>query len=321
MRDDGKGRNLSLNGDRAKRPTASQRPRPQAPQNNVRGGGKNNARVNGIEAVPKQEKKEPARQRMSTRLKLILAFSAIALILIVSAAVNISIGVREVEIKGLELCTRDEILSVAGIEEGSGYFSYNTSKSEQRIKEAYPCVVDVRISRSMFGRVTVSVTEEAALWYIESYGEYFALSGELRVIKSSEERNWFIECGLVRLDFPEIRSAVLGKTVEIKDGDRDTSYVSELLSDVAETGLYKSGRLDQIKIKNKFDVYVVVDMRHLVSIGNCTDVEYKLGQVADVLGDNRFDWTKKSEILVSDPTSPTVRENSELDFSYLQPTK
>ena len=258
---------------------------------------------------------------MSTRLKLILAFSAIALILIVSAAVNISIGVREVEIKGLELCTRDEILSVAGIEEGSGYFSYNTSKSEQRIKEAYPCVVDVRISRSMFGRVTVSVTEEAALWYIESYGEYFALSGELRVIKSSEERNWFIECGLVRLDFPEIRSAVLGKTVEIKDGDRDTSYVSELLSDVAETGLYKSGRLDQIKIKNKFDVYVVVDMRHLVSIGNCTDVEYKLGQVADVLGDNRFDWTKKSEILVSDPTSPTVRENSELDFSYLQPTK
>lgn len=259
--------------------------------------------------------------KMSARLKLILAFSAIAFIFAVFAVINILIGVREIEVRGIELCTRDEILSIAGIKEESGYFSYNTSEAEQKIKEIYPCVTDIRISRSMFGKVTVSVTEEKAFWYVESYNEYFALSMDLRVIKSSEERNRFIECGLVRIDFPEVRSAVLGKTIEIRDGDRDPSYVLSLLSDVVDTSLYKYDRIDQIKIKNKFDVYVVVDCLHLVSIGNCTDVEYKLGQVKDVLNDGRFDWSKKSEIIVSDPTSPTARENSELDFSYLQPTK
>ncbi len=259
--------------------------------------------------------------KISIKLKLILAFSLITLIFIVSAVINISIGIREIDVKGVELCTREEILSVAGIEEGSGYFSYNTSSAEKKIKELYPCVVDIRISRSTFGKVTVSVTEEKALWYVESYSEYFALSEDLRVIKSEENKKRFIECGLVRLDFPEIKSAVLGKTIEIRDDDRDPSYVFDLLSDIRATDLYNAGRVDQIKIKNKFDVYVVVDRRHLVSIGNCTEIAYKLGQVRDVLSDSRFDWTKKSEILVFDPKSPTVRENSELDFSYLNPTK
>ena len=266
-------------------------------------------------------KNAPRTPQISVKLKLILAFSLIALIFIVSAVINISIGVREIEIKGIELCTRDEILSIAGIEEGSGYFSYNTSSAEKRIKELYPCVVDINISRSFFGKVTVSVTEEKALWYVESYSEYFALSEDLCVIKSEESKKRFVECGLVRLDFPEIKSAVLGKTIEIRDDDRDTSYVFSLLSDIRATDLYKAGRVDQIKIKNKFDVYVVIDRRHLVSIGNCTEIAYKLGQVRDVLRDSRFDWTKKSEILVFDPASPTVRENPELDFSYLDPTK
>jgi cell division septal protein FtsQ len=152
---------------------------------------------------------------MSARLKLILAFSAIAFLFAVFAVINILIGVREIEVRGIELCTRDEILSIAGIKEESGYFSYNTSEAEQKIKEIYPCVTDIRISRSMFGKVTVSVTEEKAFWYVESYNEYFALSMDLRVIKSSEERNRFIECGLVRIDFPEVRSAVLGNDAGI----------------------------------------------------------------------------------------------------------
>ena len=270
---------------------------------------------------PDYPNKDNCGSKIGIKLKLILAFSVIASIFIVSAVINISIGVRKIDVKGIELCTREEILSVAGIEEGSGYFSYNASSAEKKIKELYPCVVDIRISRSTFGRVTVSVTEEKALWYVESYGEYFALSEDLRVIKSEESKKRFIEYGLVRLDFPEIRSAVLGKAIEIRDDDRDPSYVFDLLSDIRATELYKAGRVDQIKIKNKFDVYVVVDCRHLVSIGNCTEIAYKLGQVRDVLNDNRFDWTKKSEILIFDPKTPTVRENPELDFSYLDPTK
>ena len=113
---------------------------------------------------------------------------------------------------------------------------------------------------------------------------------------------------------------MLGKTLEIKDGDRDCSYVSELLSDVKKSEIYLSGRLSQIKIKTKFEVFMVVDRRHLVSIGNCNDIEGKMRALIRTLGDNRFEGDRCWEINVSVPGSPTARENSELDFSYLYPS-
>ena len=294
--------------------------RPQNPQNRAHIDARLNERATAAQNAQKQEKNVTREQKISTKLKIIVAWATIAVIFAVCMTINISIGVREIEVEGLGLCTREEILDATGISEGSGYFSYNTSKAEKKVKELFPCVVDISVSRSVFGKVTVRVTEEKAFWYIESYGEYFALSEELTVIKSSEYRDRFISCGLVRLDFPEVKSAVLGKTLEIRDGDRDCAYVPELLADVRETNIYKSGRLDQIKIKTKFEVFMVVDCRHLVSIGNCTEVTGKLRQVEKMLNESMFEGDKSFEILVSDISSPTARENSELDFSYLRPT-
>lgn len=297
--------------------------RPSRPQNLTGNANDVRGQKNGpanAENTRKEEKNASGTKRMGAKLKLLIAFSAVALVFIICAAVNIAIGVREIDVKGVELCTRDEILAVAGIEEGSGYFSYNTSAAEKRIKEVYPCVSDIKISRSVFGKVTVTVTEEKALWYIESYSEYFALSADLGVIKVSDSRNKFIDLGLVRLDFPEIRSAALGKPLEIRDDDRDCAYVLDLLRDVSKTNLYRDGRLDQIRIKNKFEVFLVIDCKHLVSIGNCSGIEDKLDRVENVLAENSFDWSKKTEITVTGTGSPSVRENSELDFSYLLST-
>ena len=270
--------------------------------------------------APQKEKRPSLLRRISLKVRILAAFALVAVIFIVCMAVNISIGVREIVIEGNALCTRDEILGAAEIEEGSGYFSYNTSKAEKKVREQFYCVEEISISRSVFGRVTVKLTETDAHWYVESYGEYFALSDDLTVVKSDEKRDRFISCGLVRLSFPEIKSAVLGKTLEIRDGDRDTSYVGELLEDVQETELYKTGRIFEIKVKTKFEVFIVVDRRHFVTIGNCNDVEGKMRALSRTLSDDHFVGDGFWEINVSDAASPTARENAELDFSYLYPS-
>ena len=267
-----------------------------------------------------KEKKPSLLKRISPKLKIVAAFATVAVIFIVCMAVNISIGVREIDIEGNVLCTREEILEAAGLEEGSGYFSYNTSKAEKGVRERFYCIEEISISRSSFGKVKVKVSETKAHWYVESYGEYFALSDDLTVIKSDDRRDGFINCGLVRLDFPEIKSAVLGKTLEIRDGDRDPSYVSELLSDIQKTEIYLSGRIFEIRIKTKFEVFVVVDRRHLVSIGNCNDIENKMKALNRTLADSHFEGEGLWEINVSDVGSPTARENAELDFSHLYPS-
>ena len=311
--------NTPSNNQQKRAPSADVATRTQNFQNKARADERSGERPIKTQNVQNQEKNALSGRKISPKLKIVVALAAIALIFVACMVANIAIGVREIEVEGLRLCTREEILEAAGIEEGSGYFSYNASKAEKRIAELYPCVIDVNVSRSTFGKVTVSVTEKNALWYVESYGEYFALSDELEVIKNSESRERFINCGLVRLDFPEIKSAVLGKPIEIRDGDRDCAYVSELLDDVSNTNIYKSGRLYQIQIKTKFEVFMVVDREYLVSIGNCTNVEGKLGLLEKALADARFDGNETWEIIVSDTSNPTARKNAELDFSYLYP--
>ena len=282
--------------------------KPNASKNNVR--------------VPAEKKKENSSlwYRIGPKLKILAAFILVAVVFIVCMVINISIGVRRIELEGNVLCTREEILGAAGLEEGGGYFSYNTSKAEKKVLERFYCVEKINISRSVFGKVSVKVEETKANWYVESYGEYFALSDDLIVIKNDEKRDRYISAGLVRLTFPEIKSAVLGKKLEMKDADRDTSYVEKLLSDVEKTEIYLSGRLFEIKIKTKFEVFMVVDRRHLVSIGNCNDIEGKLNALIRTLSDSHFDGDALWEINVSEPGSPTAREDNTLDFSYLYPT-
>ena len=135
-------------------------------------------------------KAEPPKKELSVSMKVILCISALALVFIAFAVVNASIGIKEIEIEGEVLCTEEEILSIAGIETGKGYFSYNSSKAEEKVKELLPCVDRIHISRSFFGKVKIDLEEEKGYWYVESYGEYFALSKGDIVFIERKRKAW-----------------------------------------------------------------------------------------------------------------------------------
>ena len=283
---------------------------------------------------PIQEQKRPAPDRAADRMsrqahkpdggkgswvRIALLMGALALVFAVFAIINVVIGVREIEVEGISLCTREEILEAAKMSEGSGYFSYNTSKSEKAVKEQYPCVNKITITHSFFGKVSVKVVEEKALWYVESFGEYFALSEDLRVIKKEDRKDNLASLGLIRIDFPELKSAVLGKKVEIRDEGRDCAYVTELLDDIVKTELYKAGRVNQIVIKTKFEIFAICDYKYKVCLGNTSDIDRKFLILENTLLDSRFLGEDTWEINVSDVGDAVVRKDYDLNFDYLKP--
>ena len=271
-------------------------------------------------ARPNSHARKPDGSRVDW-IRITLLIGAAMLVFAVFAIINIVIGVREIEVEGISLCTREEILETAKMSEGSGYFSYNTSKSEKAVKEQYPCVNEIVITRSFFGKVSVKVSEERALWYVESFGEYFALSEDLRVIKKEDRMQRFASLGLIRLDFPELKSAVLGKPVEIRDDGRDCAYVSELLEDIVETETYKTGRVNQIVIKTKFEIFAVCDYKYKVCLGNTADIDKKFLILENTLLDSRFAGEDTWEINVSDVGDAVVRKDYDLNFDYLKPDR
>lgn len=251
-------------------------------------------------------------------MTLYFSLGAIALLLGICMMISITIGVRSIEVKGCDMVSPDEIISACGITEGSGYFSYNTGKAENKILDSIPCITEADIDRSIFGRVVITVSEKKAYWYTEVYGEYYALSESLEVIRRTDRKKEFIDRGLVRLDFPEVKSAILGRVIEFTDGDRDCSFVSEFLSDIRDTELYKRGRMDQICIETKFEIFVVCDLKYKINLGKYSSVGVKLDMVSKALTDEQFEGDTIWEIDVSAVSRIVTRENHELDFSYLK---
>lgn len=253
------------------------------------------------------------------KMTLYFAIGAIALLLGACMLISFIIGVRSIEVRGCDMTSPEEIISVCGLTEGSGYFSYNTSKAEEKILNKIPCITEADIDRSVFGKVIITVNEKKAFWYTEVFGEYYAMSESLEIIRRTDKKKEFVDRGLVRLDFPEVKSAVLGRVIEFTDENRDCSFISGFLSEIRESELYKSGRLDQICIETKFEIFVVCDLKYKINIGKYSSADIKLDMVAKALEDEQFEGDGCWQIDVSNVSRIVTRQDYELDFSYLKP--
>lgn len=247
------------------------------------------------------------------------AIGAVLLILIACMVVNVLIGVRSIEVVGTDMSAAEDIVEIANVKVGSGYFSYNTKESEEKVMRLIPCIEDIRITRSIFGKVKITVSETKAYWYTEIFGEYYALSESLEVIKRTDTKKDYIDRGLVRIDFPKVESAILGKTIEFSDDGRDCSFIWEFLSEILESKLYKSGRLDQICIETKFEIFIVSDLKYKINVGKYSNVKYKLDKVESMLSNEIFEGDATWEInFVEAKDEIAPRPNTELNFDYLR---
>lgn len=254
------------------------------------------------------------------KMTMYFAIGGVLLALVICMIINIAIGVRSIEVNGADMSSAQEITEIAGIKEGSGYFSYNTAKSEENVLRLIPCIEEINIRRSVFGKVSIDVVEKNAYWYTSLFGEYFVLSDELEVIRKTETKKELISRGLVRIDFPEVKSAILGKTLEFTDDGRDCSFIFDFLSEIRESKLYKSGRLNQICIETKFEIFIVSDLKYKINVGRYSNVKLKLDRVETMLANEIFDNDQTWEInFVESKDEIAPRQDPELNFDYLRP--
>ena len=253
------------------------------------------------------------------RTVIIISLSAITAVLVICFIVGYFIGVQSIEVTGADLTTPEEIIAASGITEGSGYFSYNTSKIEDKILEKLPCISEVEVKRSVLGKVSVAVTEKTAYWYTQLFGECYVLSEELEVILITEDKAEIVARGLVRLDFPKVESALLGRIIEISDDGRDCSFVGELLSEIRESEIYKEGRLDGVFMETKFEIFAVCDLKYKIILGKYSSAKLKLDTVRLAIADASFSGDGKWSLDVSSLPKVVTRQDNELDFSYLLP--
>ena len=83
--------------------------------------------------------------------------------------------------------------------------------------------------------------------------------------------------------------------------------------------MFTEGRIDQLKLETKFEIFVVCDLKYKINLGKYSGAALKLSSVEKAMEDKMFSENYTFEIDASDVGNITARINEELNFSYLKP--
>lgn len=222
--------------------------------------------------------------------------------------------VRAVEVVGAVRYTPEQIRQVCGFEEGQSL--YGVSGDLSRLHERLPYIGSAKLTRKLPYTLIVTVAEDEAAYYCGLYGEYFALSEDLRVLERADEADAFAGEGCVELLLPEIDSAVVGDRI-IFSLDSDEKYVKAYL-DVLQTNVLRD-RVTAFDLRDKFDLKLQCDSIYLVELADGADLATKLTTTAAVLAETAaFPEGVSAKIDVTNPASPSAIVSKRVDISFDQ---
>ena len=160
--------------------------------------------------------------------------------------------------------------------------------------------------------VEASGEDEAAAW-CELYGEYFVLSGELRILDRVSEPSLLEGQGLFELRLPEIDSAIVGRRIEFAS-ESDDEYVTAYLDAVIGSVLYP--RITALDLRDKFDLKLICDDLYLVELADGEDLPTKLSATAGVLSQTEaFPEGTPAVIDMADPAVSSAVVSHNVDIS------
>lgn len=235
---------------------------------------------------------------------LVIVMLALTLIGIVSF-VRSFMKVSRFEVLGDSPYDERDIITASGIRYGDKLYDIDVEGAIEKIKTNCPYIEDVEIDSKFPNKVEISVSRYSASWYIEIFGDYYALDSELRVLEETTDNQKFINGGIPKLALPNVKSAVVGTTLVYGDDETEIRFAEEFMDMLKKTS-FKS-QVTLVDIENRFEIYIQVDGVINVYMGNTSSADSKLDAVETALRDPKLEGCISAEIDVSDPSTVYVR--------------
>lgn len=217
--------------------------------------------------------------------------------------------VSVIEVRGDSPYEPEEIITASGIKMKDKLYKVDTETVEKNIKAYCPYINKVDIQTKFPNRIRISVESLAASFYVEIFGDFYALDADLRVLEETHDNQKFIAAGVPKLTLPNISSSVVGSTLIYGKNEQEIKYAEEFMNAVKGT-TFKS-RLTLVDIDEQFDIYIQVDGTINVYMGSIKDADVKLDAVERALADPKLDGATGAEIDVSNPQMLSVRPKYE----------
>ena len=271
---------------------------------------RNRERLAKEEALQKAKRARKVRKVRDTIISFALIIAVFAVMCVV--VYRLLFKVSEINVVGSESYTAEEIIEASGIGVGDHLYSFRASILEKNVILRCPQVKSVEVNRSAPKKVTLTVSEKPCAFYADFYGEYRAMSADLRVLYSVT-RDEARERGLVLLRLPAVTKAVSGSEAEYSSVRRD-DYIYTVTEALQNSELW--GRVSAVDLTGKYDIEMVCDGKYLLTLGDSSAVESKLRIGAAVLSDEMFDGDDKAKIDLTSLSETGVVVDNRLELDW-----
>jgi cell division protein FtsQ len=187
--------------------------------------------------------------------------------------------VRQIQVKGNQLYSTEQIIEIAGIETGEELLMVDKAQMTDNIFRACQYVDEVSIGKYFPGIVCITVKEKQNVMVTEFNGKYYTVDREFCVLEELGEGADL--SGLLQVTLPQISSLAVGGTLHFENGETDLSYITELIDALDAWGVLPS--VTYLDFSKKFSVSYVMQDTCRVELGKVSDMTAKLTMVDEIL--------------------------------------
>ena len=257
-------------------------------------------------------RRKESKRRFSRFLYVALMCVLVTVFAVICLAVFFRID--RIEVIGSERYSKEQILSISGIEEGLSLYEVGNPELE-RLYGRLPYIREARITRKLPDTLIVTILEDEGMYSAEIYGEYFVLSERLRVLDRVFDKSELEGRGLITLVLPEVNQAVVGYGIEFSEAISD-KYVRAYLDALESSPLYRN--TSAFDLRDRFSLSLIAKETYLVKLGNGDELGTKFTAVAGMLESPVFSDGVPATIDANNPAQCPVIKNPELKVEFVR---
>ena len=284
--------------------------RPAAPQSEAER--RAEAERRRMAAAREHAKKRERRRKAKWLLIAALLCLSCVLIYVISRFLGSFFIVGEINVEGESPYSADELIAASGISWNDKLYRTDKKAAEESISAKLPYISSVSVKIKLPSFVYSTVSSYKAVMYACIAGDYYALSGDMRVLERADKPDRFEAAGLMCVTLPQVGNAVVGTQLTLADGT-DPGYIGRLVDVISGSEL--AGRVTKLFIDERFNTVLTVDGKYRVRFGSDAGAANKALAAARVIDECGYDADATAVIDVSDPAVVVAVKREGLDLT------
>lgn len=233
-----------------------------------------------VEKTEIQRDTSARRRRCRNRMQPLYSLVVFVLVIGVGVALCMTVffNIQTIQIAGESAeYTVEEIAQASGVHTGDNLMRLDCAEVEQNVLDRLVFVDSVRVEKEFPDVLVITVTPSEPAYNLVDDSGTLQVSAAGKILKSSPETD---------ASFPTITgfdpmTRELGKTLASNDSQKDEIF--ETLSELMTKGL--EYLITEIDMTDKYDIVLTLDGRIEFSLGNWSELSYKVAMAETVLSE------------------------------------